>query len=126
MTQLQSELFENEEICHQLISSHQPTQSLLIKLSQVALDSLLEHISVCLESNEKSINELGRWIYAVMVYLETPLVPEMHHNLRTIAKRCRSLREKTDQSKVECLAALNLFITLISLYFGQSDLGDSL
>jgi hypothetical protein len=35
MTQLQSELFENEEICHQLISSHQPTQSLLIKLSQV-------------------------------------------------------------------------------------------
>ncbi|KAI5712877.1 hypothetical protein M8J75_011979 [Diaphorina citri] len=108
MTQLQSELFENEEICHQLISSHQPTQSLLIKLSQVALDSLLEHISVCLESNEKSINELGRWIYAVMVYLETPLVPEMHHNLRTIAKRCRSLREKTDVSETTVDEGLEL------------------
>uniref|UniRef100_A0A8D8XI07 Gem-associated protein 2 n=1 Tax=Cacopsylla melanoneura TaxID=428564 RepID=A0A8D8XI07_9HEMI len=119
------QLFEEEEYCDQLISTHQPTQSLLSKLNQVSLDSLLEYLSESLESSKSTITQLGRWIYAVMVYLETPLVPEMHHSLRTIAKYCHSVRIQTDSSDEESLAALNLFITLISIYFGQTDLGDT-
>ncbi|KAL1464138.1 hypothetical protein WDU94_003812 [Cyamophila willieti] len=119
-------LFEEETYCEQLISTLQPTQSLLVKLNQVALDSLLEYLSDSLESGKSSITQLGRWIYAVMVYLESPLVPEMHHSLRTITKYCRSVRSQTDLSDEENLAALNLFITIISVYFGQTDLGDTM
>jgi len=79
------------------------------------------------------LSAYGPWIYSILAKLEKPLTPEVGSSLRDLALFCAHERVKIAE-KVECveaggvpdedIAALNLFICLVSKYFDQGDLVD--
>uniref|UniRef100_A0A3P9NP64 Gem-associated protein 2 n=1 Tax=Poecilia reticulata TaxID=8081 RepID=A0A3P9NP64_POERE len=71
------------------------------------------------------VPQLGRWLYALLVCLEKPLLPEAHSSIRQLARRCAQLRSTmVGFLEDENLPALNLLICLVARYFEQVDLAD--
>ena len=66
----------------------------------------------------------GRWLYALLVKLEKPLIPEMCSLLRNLARTCIKLRSQLPSPDNPSLLQLNLFICLVGRYFDQTDLAD--
>ncbi|KAL9960934.1 hypothetical protein ACROYT_G034442 [Oculina patagonica] len=100
-----------------------PLLSVLQQINQATLLQVLEYHVDWLEEIGFSHNQ-GRWFYALLVCLEKPLLPETTSLLRTLARLCATLRASLESPYHPLVTPLNLIITLVSRYFGQSDLAD--
>ncbi|KAK2553919.1 Gem-associated protein 2 [Acropora cervicornis] len=100
-----------------------PLLSVLQHINQATLLQVLEYHVTWLEEIGFS-HQQGRWFYALLVCLEKPLLPETTSLLRTLARLCATLRASLDSPHHDLISPLNLIITLVSRYFGQSDLAD--
>lgn len=100
-----------------------PLLSVLQHINQATLLQVLEYHVAWLEEVGFSHNQ-GRWFYALLVCLEKPLLPETTSLLRTLARLCATLRASLESPYHDMVSPLNLIITLVSRYFGQSDLAD--
>lgn len=100
-----------------------PLLSILQHINQATLLQVLEYHVTWLEEIGFS-HQQGRWFYALLVCLEKPLLPETTSLLRTLARLCATLRASLDSPYHDLISPLNLIITLVSRYFGQSDLAD--
>jgi len=72
---------------------------------------------------------LGPWLYALLARLEKPLTPDTGSLIRSLVlvaaeERARIVGEKIGGELDQDIAALNLFVCLISEYFSQADLAD--
>lgn len=101
-------------------AAKQPTFNLLLTLNAAKINYFLEIFANWLDDYELTSLK-SKWLYAILVGIETPLVPHVCHDLRRIARGCARHRS-TCTIDSEFLAQYNLFITLVTRYFGQSDL----
>lgn len=100
-----------------------PLLSVLQHINQATLLQVFEYHVTWLEEIGFSHHQ-GRWFYALLVCLEKPLLPETTYLLRTLARLCAALRASLDSALNDLVSPLNLIITIVSRYFGQSDLAD--
>jgi len=100
-----------------------PLLSVLRHINQATLLQVLEYHVAWLEEIGFSHHQ-GRWFYALLVCLEKPLLPETTSLLRTLARLCATLRATLESPYHDLVSPLNLIVTLVSRYFGQSDLAD--
>ncbi|XP_037550470.1 gem-associated protein 2 [Nematolebias whitei] len=100
-----------------------PFLSIVSRLNQSTVLMLLEILISWFEERE-FVPQLGCWLYALLVCLEKPLLPEAHSSIRQLARRCAQLRSTLDSQEDEKLPALNLLICLVARYFEQTDLAD--
>lgn len=100
-----------------------PLLSVVLQINQATLLQVLEFHVEWLEEIGFS-HDQGKWFYALLVCLEKPLLPETTSLLRTLARLCATLRASLESPYHPLVTPLNLMITLVSRYFGQSDLAD--
>ncbi|KAF3428750.1 hypothetical protein E2986_01947 [Frieseomelitta varia] len=101
-----------------------PTLDVIFSLNQPMIEQILEYLVEYIERLEKIQYELGQWLYALLVVLEMPLIPETCSCLRSLARTCSVMRAKSTKLEVHEIGALNLFICLVARYFRQLDLAD--
>ncbi|KAM4541614.1 gem-associated protein 2 [Odontesthes bonariensis] len=100
-----------------------PFLSIVSRFNQSTVLMVLDILISWFEEQEFA-PQLGRWLYALLVCLEKPLLPEAHSSIRQLARRCAQLRSMLDSQEDERLPALNLLICLVARYFEQNDLAD--
>ncbi|OON23622.1 hypothetical protein X801_00461, partial [Opisthorchis viverrini] len=118
---LSSDSLENPDLLDQ-----PPTLQSIAHLSRPELFSVLELVaSKCTKKRWKS--SMAVWILSLMMALEPPLHPDIHHLLRTIARRCRKLKKEleSDKKSSEDDLFFGLCPILVARNFGQLDLLES-
>jgi len=98
-----------------------PLLSIISAISQPLAVDLLEHHIEWFEKIGLS-PEQGRWFYALLICLDKPTPPEAVSLLRCLARKCGILRASLSSRDDPLLPHVNLLITLVARYFGQSDL----
>ncbi|TGZ63710.1 hypothetical protein CRM22_006762 [Opisthorchis felineus] len=118
---LSSDALENPNLLDQ-----PPTFRWIAHLSRPELFAVLELVtSKCTKKRWKS--SMAVWILSLMMALEPPLHPDIHHLLRTIARRCRKLKNElgSDKKSSEDDLFFGLCPILVARNFGQLDLLES-
>jgi len=99
-----------------------PLLDYIVSFEEFTITSLIEnHINWLIESGF-SLHR-AHWIYALLVRLEKPLLPETSSKLRELILFCckeRSQIPPNDKTN-PLLPSLNILITIIDKYFGQGD-----
>ncbi|PIO59344.1 hypothetical protein TELCIR_19194, partial [Teladorsagia circumcincta] len=67
---------------------------------------------------------LREWIFAFLLIVQKPLMPDVCAAIRGLANLCRSSRNSVDIERKDEIRELSWFITIVSEYFGQTDLAD--
>ncbi|XP_045169672.2 gem-associated protein 2-like [Mercenaria mercenaria] len=101
-----------------------PLVSVMVAMDQTTVIKVLEYHLNWFEATGFTERQ-GYWFYALLVSLEKPLLPDACSLLRGLARACSRLRASLESPDDPRLTPLNLFICLISRYFDQSDLMDS-
>jgi len=101
-----------------------PNLSVMSTMSQPLITKLLEYHIDWFEVTGYSVQQ-GRWLYALLAFLDKPLTPETCSSLRSLARHCAKFRASLLESQDESLNALNLFICLVARYFDQGDMADA-
>ncbi|XP_015607934.1 gem-associated protein 2 isoform X2 [Cephus cinctus] len=109
---------------HEECKSNDPTLEILFSMNQPTIEQVLEYLIEFVEIQKRLEDDLGRWIYALLVVLEVPLNPDMCSCLRSLARICSVLRADLSPIKKSQTTVLNLFICLVARYFRQLDLAD--
>ncbi|XP_030753648.1 gem-associated protein 2 [Sitophilus oryzae] len=117
--------FRTEDLLRK-IHEAAPKFSEITQYSQAAKVQLLQDITNTLKQDRTFINNnVGSWIYAILVLLEKPLTPDCCFKLREFTKICADIRAGlSDSVNEEVAAPLNLYICIIARYFNQLDLAD--
>lgn len=104
--------------------SKTPLLSVMFKVSQRSLETLIEHQADWLQqiTEPNYMHWLISWIYASLAHLHLPLEPNMHNVLRCIAKMYIRLRNGLIPIDTKNAVPLNLLICIISRNFNQLDL----
>ncbi|CAH1155356.1 unnamed protein product [Phaedon cochleariae] len=112
-----------EKMKNQLPSfSEFQTLSQAIKIKMLEL--IMRHLN-SLEPGNSISDNVGTWIFAVLVMLEIPLSPSCCHIIREFARTCIELRSQLSENADENLyVPLNFCICICSRCFGQLDLSD--
>lgn len=113
-----------------VVAGNPPLTRYICAMNQMTVETVLEYHVNWLNCVDGFSDEQGRWLYALLVRLGTPLTPDMCSLLRTLARTCAQKRDELacqDEAGVKCQAlvtSLNLLICLVALYFRQLDLED--
>ncbi|CAH2176098.1 Gem-associated protein 2 [Caenorhabditis elegans] len=76
-------------------------------------------------SIEEGLNRpIREWIYSLLAVIDLPLVQDVVSALRRLVKECRSLRSELSIDRKSEANEFSLFITIITIFFGQKDLAD--
>ncbi|CAD6196365.1 unnamed protein product [Caenorhabditis auriculariae] len=67
---------------------------------------------------------LREWLFALLLVVEKPLLPDVIAALRDLAKMCRRLRSLLPEDRKAESLEFSMFITIVANYFGQKDLAD--
>lgn len=111
-----------------LFGSQEPTLSCILAINQNKIEKGLSALVYSLKKipeGESIPQPIGRWIYAILAYIQLPLLSETISIMRDLARICADIRSKIDplgENAIAEAAPMNLFICLISKYFGQMDL----
>ncbi|XP_033761939.1 LOW QUALITY PROTEIN: gem-associated protein 2-like [Pecten maximus] len=100
-----------------------PFLNIVMAMDQAVLVKVLEYHVNWFEATGFTDRQ-GCWFYALLAWLQKPLIPEACSLLRSLARGAANLRATLDSADSPHLAPLNLFICLVSRYFDQSDLAD--
>lgn len=64
------------------------------------------------------------WLYALLLVVKKPLLQDVIASLRHFTRECQKRRAKLQEDEAAKIRELSLFVAIISVYFGQKDLGD--
>ncbi|XP_044756227.1 gem-associated protein 2 [Coccinella septempunctata] len=104
-----------------------PEYEEVMKFSQADKIRALELINDYLDTMDYGTcfgDHVGSWIYSMLSLLDTPLISDDCHVVRTLAKKCIEIRSNYKETDIKKFFPLNLFICIISKFFGQLDLSD--
>ncbi|OWF55474.1 gem-associated protein 2-like [Mizuhopecten yessoensis] len=113
-----------EEVEDQTHKGTLPFLSIVMAMDQSVLVKVLEYHVNWFEATGFTERQ-GCWFYALLAWLQKPLIPEACSLLRSLARGAANLRATLDSVDNPHLVPLNLFICLVSRYFDQSDLADT-
>jgi gem associated protein 2 len=112
-------------------AGYTPTVSLLLQLDQVMVRRVLGHLTHYVVTGFAVTGQRAKWIYALLARLECPIHRDDAVTLYSLLKRLTVAREQikltdTDTSlttiptsNADCLASINLLITIVGIYFEQ-------
>ncbi|CAB3402144.1 unnamed protein product [Caenorhabditis bovis] len=100
-----------------------PALSILRQFSCKLINELISYLVEWSES-EGLTRPIREWIYALLLFVEVPLIPETISSLRELAKEARRTRSRLDSSRIEEANEFSMFIAIIGIYFNQKDLSD--
>ncbi|CAG9771629.1 unnamed protein product [Ceutorhynchus assimilis] len=121
--------YENvTNLCIKKVENSPPVFSDITRYTQASKINMLHEITSHLDKFDSTtgISEnLGTWIYGILILLEKPLTPDCCFKLREFAKKCASIRaDLKDDIDASVAVPLNLYICIIARYFNQLDLAD--
>ncbi|EDV25810.1 uncharacterized protein TRIADDRAFT_55281 [Trichoplax adhaerens] len=97
-----------------------PTLALLASMKYAVLIKAFENLTEGF--NQKEFTDLfGQWLYALLVCVEKPLLPETTSMLRILARNCSERRE-TLATDDHLVSALNLIIVIVARSLEIGDL----
>ncbi|EPB79576.1 flavocytochrome c [Ancylostoma ceylanicum] len=67
---------------------------------------------------------LREWLFALLLMVHKPLMPDVCAAMRGLANLCRNLRSSMDMERKDEIRELSWFICIVGEYFGQTDLAD--
>ncbi|KJH53120.1 flavocytochrome c [Dictyocaulus viviparus] len=67
---------------------------------------------------------LREWLFALLLIVQKPLLPDVCAAIRGLANLCRKLRSSLDIERKDEIRELSWFIAIVGEYFGQTDLSD--
>lgn len=106
--------------------NNQPLLTTMFRVPQRTLEALVEYQTKWLNDDlvtyQENVRWLSPWIYSSLACLHLPLEPNMHSNLRDIAKTCIRLRNNMCTDDLDNVLPLNLLICIVSHNFNQLDL----
>ncbi|XP_045527956.1 gem-associated protein 2 [Pieris brassicae] len=118
------------EVWINFFESHEPTLSCILginyKILDIGLEFLIESLNAIKPGSTIPYNT-GQWIYAILACTRQPLLPNTVSILRNLARRCAAVRSHInpeEENSKELVTPFNVFICLVSRYFGQFDLAD--
>lgn len=99
-----------------LLPAKVPDYAKIVCLSEVVVHYAIEPLIAQIKKSEKGLNyEYGLWIFALLLVLEKPLVPEVSAELNDLLKLVIENQQNNPQQQSIC----DLIIVIIAEYFGQ-------
>ncbi|KAK6029421.1 flavocytochrome c, partial [Ostertagia ostertagi] len=100
-----------------------PAVPVVLSISSSTVNAILPYAVEWAECGEFT-RALREWIFALLLIVQKPLMPDVCAAIRGLANLCRSLRNSVDIERKDEIRELSWFITIVSEYFGQTDLAD--
>ncbi|KAK6049916.1 hypothetical protein COOONC_12579 [Cooperia oncophora] len=100
-----------------------PAVPVVLSISQATVNAILPYAVEWAECGEFT-RALREWIFAFLLIVQKPLLPDVCAAIRDLAKLCRNLRSSVDIERKDEIRELSWFIAVVSEYFGQTDLAD--
>ncbi|KAI9182300.1 hypothetical protein LWI28_023996 [Acer negundo] len=111
---------QSPETCLNDNSGNYPTLSTLLKMDSVARVSMLRKRIGSFETLSSLSRNDSVWLFALCVTVDTPLDADTCAALRSLLRKCASLRAGKSELDDE-VVMLNILATLSGRYFGQSE-----
>ncbi|WKY00821.1 hypothetical protein Q1695_015110 [Nippostrongylus brasiliensis] len=99
-----------------------PAVPVVLSISSTMVNTLISYAVEWAE--DEFTRALREWLFALLLIIEKPLLPDVCAALRALASTCRRLRSRTDMKSTEEIHELSWFIVVVGEYFGQTDLAD--
>jgi len=99
-----------------------PYLSLVVRLDQRCTIELLRYHTRWLSPTAISSQE-AQWIFALFLRVDKLMTSDQMSVLRDLCRKCAVIRSGVTDPEDPQLASLNMFITVVVQFFGQSDLG---
>ncbi|XP_059317020.1 uncharacterized protein LOC132067733 [Lycium ferocissimum] len=97
-----------------------PTLSVILRMDAVARVSMLRKRITALQSMTTLSRDDCLWLFALCVAVDTPVDADTCAALRSLLRKCASLR--ADKAKLDDeVIMLNMLVTISGRYFGQSE-----
>ncbi|KAJ1358399.1 hypothetical protein KIN20_016813 [Parelaphostrongylus tenuis] len=100
-----------------------PAVPVVLSLPSRKVNALITYVAEWAESDNFN-RELREWMFALLLIVEKPLLPEVCAAIRGLANRCKSLRSSLEAEREDEIREFSWFITIAADYFGQTDLSD--
>ncbi|VDO76354.1 unnamed protein product [Haemonchus placei] len=101
-----------------------PAVPVVLSISSSTVNAILPYVVEWAECGEFT-RSLREWLFALLLIVQKPLLPDVCAAIRGLANLCRSLRSSVDVERKDEIRELSWFIAIVSEYFGQTDLADS-
>ncbi|KAI9182574.1 hypothetical protein LWI28_026749 [Acer negundo] len=111
---------QSPETCLNDNSGNYPTLSTLLKMDSVARISMLRKRIGSFETLSSLSRNDSVWLFALCATVDTPLDADTCAALRSLLRKCASLRAGKSELDDE-VVMLNILATLSGRYFGQSE-----
>ncbi|KAK2665027.1 hypothetical protein Ddye_003601 [Dipteronia dyeriana] len=111
---------QSPETCLNDDSGNYPTLSTLLKMDSVARVSMLRKRIGSFETLSSVSRNDSVWLFALCATVDTPLDADTCAALRSLLRKCASLRAEKSELDDE-VVMLNILATLSGRYFGQSE-----
>ncbi|TXG64256.1 hypothetical protein EZV62_011250 [Acer yangbiense] len=111
---------QSPETCLNDDSGNYPTLSTLLKMDSVARVSMLRKRIGSFETLSSLSRNDSVWLFALCATVDTPLDADTCAALRSLLRKCASLRAAKSELDDE-VVMLNILATLSGRYFGQSE-----
>eukprot|EP00795_Rhopilema_esculentum_P002092 gene2092-17664_t len=104
---------DNENPIGAVSKGNDPLLSIVTRMNQCTVTDVLEYNVTWLQYIGFSERQ-GKWLFALLVCLEKPLLPSVSSLLRNLARRCADLRASLSDENDTRLPPLNLIITVVT------------
>ncbi|CAA0839376.1 spliceosome protein-related [Striga hermonthica] len=95
-----------------------PALSMILKMDFAARTSMLKRRISCIENMDTLPRDESLWLFALCVAVDWPLDAGTSASLRSLLRKCASLRAAKNEVDDE-VAILNILVTISGRYFGQ-------
>lgn len=100
-----------------------PALPIVLSLPSKKVNGLIPYVIEWAECDGFN-RELREWIFALLLIVEKPLLPDVCAALRGLANLCKALRNSLDIERENEIRELSWFVAIVGDYFGQTDLSD--
>ncbi|CAD5210541.1 unnamed protein product [Bursaphelenchus xylophilus] len=100
-----------------------PTLHFMLPLPDRFVNSLILHLVKYYIENGHS-QALSEWIFALLVAVRKPLLHDVVSQLRDFTRYLKTKRAELTEEDDELTREYTMFISIITIYFGQKDLAD--
>lgn len=106
-----------------ILTVEPPILSTILKMDSAAQTSMLKRRIRALENTSSLSYNDGVWLFALCVAADCPLDADTSAAIRSLLRKCASLRARKMQVDDE-VVILNILVTISGRYFGQLEFGN--
>ncbi|CAI5445166.1 unnamed protein product [Caenorhabditis angaria] len=100
-----------------------PALSVVFGFAPRTVNELITYLVEWSES-EGLTRPIREWIFALILVVQLPLLPDVISSLRDLVKICKKVRSTLSADRIDESNEFSMFIAVVSLFFNQKDLTD--